>query len=131
MLLKKHFADFYNFYLFFFRVVLLVSVLALLPPVVFPTNLPVVYAGFIIFETCVGLFWPSMGFMRGIYVPEAGKIILLWGGLEVSVEESFEVRRQREFAMSIHFNLGAEFFEKGFLRTRIFLITLPLQKKMR
>lgn len=57
---------------FCFRWVLLVSVLALLPPVVLPANLPVVYGGFIIFEVCVGLFWPSMGFMRGIYVPEAG-----------------------------------------------------------
>jgi hypothetical protein len=46
-----------------------------LPPIVCPTYLPVVYGGFIIFEICVGLFWPSMGFMRGIYVPEAGKFL--------------------------------------------------------
>lgn len=56
------------------RYVLLVASISFLPPVLCPTNLPVVFAGFIIFETCVGIFWPSMGYMRGIYVPEGGKI---------------------------------------------------------
>lgn len=53
------------------------SALALMPPFVVPMNLPMVYAGFITFEACVGVFFPSMGFMRGIYVPEASKHMLM------------------------------------------------------
>ena len=26
------------------------------------------------FEVCVGIFWPSMGTMRGKYVPEEGRL---------------------------------------------------------
>lgn len=59
--------------LFKFRYVLLVSALCLAVPVIFPNRRAVVFVGFICFEVCVGIFWPSTGFMRGLYVPEAGK----------------------------------------------------------
>jgi len=34
-------------------------------------NQPVVYASFLAFEICVGVFWPSLSTMRSKYIPEA------------------------------------------------------------
>ena len=36
-----------------------------------------IFLGFLIFETCVGIFWPSMGTMRGKYVAEESEYSLL------------------------------------------------------
>uniref|UniRef100_A0A1I7VK90 Major facilitator superfamily transporter n=1 Tax=Loa loa TaxID=7209 RepID=A0A1I7VK90_LOALO len=55
----------------FMRFVLAVSVLCLATPIIWPDNEMVIYAGFIFFEICVGIFWPAIGFMRGIYIAEA------------------------------------------------------------
>ncbi|GMT26124.1 hypothetical protein PFISCL1PPCAC_17421 [Pristionchus fissidentatus] len=52
------------------RHVLLVSSICLSMPLVFPFNLPVVFVAFLVFEMCVGIFWPSMACLRGAYVPE-------------------------------------------------------------
>lgn len=40
-----------------------------------------IFAAFITFEVCVGIFWPSMGTMRGRYVPEAGRLLNFIGCL--------------------------------------------------
>ena len=52
------------------RPVLFVSALALLVPVAFPGNQLLIYSAFLVFEFCVGIFWPAMCTMRGKYVPE-------------------------------------------------------------
>ncbi|VDN52523.1 unnamed protein product [Dracunculus medinensis] len=54
----------------FMRFVLLLSALCLSVPIIFTESLLLIYIAFIIFEICVGMFWPAMGFMRGIYIPE-------------------------------------------------------------
>lgn len=54
----------------FMRLVLLISAGMLYTPVIFPNDTVIVFGSFVVFEVCVGLFWPSLGFMRGIYVPE-------------------------------------------------------------
>lgn len=54
----------------FMRPVLFISALSLLTPILFPGNQAIIFTGFLIFETCVGVFWPAMGTMRGQYVPE-------------------------------------------------------------
>jgi MFS family permease len=46
-----------------------VSAIALLLPT-FIMNHTLRLAAFFVFEVCVGLFWPSMGFLRSRYVPE-------------------------------------------------------------
>jgi len=33
--------------------------------------LEIVYFGFLVFEVCVGIYWPGMGTMKGMYVPNA------------------------------------------------------------
>uniref|UniRef100_A0A915K8A9 YqaE/Pmp3 family membrane protein n=1 Tax=Romanomermis culicivorax TaxID=13658 RepID=A0A915K8A9_ROMCU len=53
-------------------IVLLISALCLVPPIILPNARFLIYGGFILFEICVGLFWPAIGFMRGIYLPETG-----------------------------------------------------------
>lgn len=54
----------------FMRFVLFVAALTLLTPVWFPGNQLIVFSGFLVFEACVGIFWPSLSTMRGKYVPE-------------------------------------------------------------
>ncbi|CAK8690985.1 molybdate-anion transporter-like [Clavelina lepadiformis] len=55
----------------FMRFVLLTSASSLAIPVFFPENHLWILLGFFVFEVCVGIFWPSLGTMRSIYVPES------------------------------------------------------------
>ena len=52
------------------RPVLLAASASLLVPVAFPGNQLLIYSAFLLFEFCVGIFWPAMCTMRGKYVPE-------------------------------------------------------------
>lgn len=36
-----------------------------------------IFAAFVFFEVCVGIFWPSMSFMRGIYIAEATRATIM------------------------------------------------------
>ncbi|XP_077984504.1 molybdate-anion transporter-like isoform X2 [Glandiceps talaboti] len=55
----------------FMRIVLFIASVSLVVPIIMPGNHDLIFAGFLVFEVCVGIFWPAMGTMRGIYVPEA------------------------------------------------------------
>ena len=46
------------------------------PAFYFSQNRVIVYSGFLVFEVCVGIFWPSMSTMRGKYVPEESECFL-------------------------------------------------------
>ncbi|XP_071082225.1 molybdate-anion transporter-like isoform X1 [Haliotis cracherodii] len=61
----------------FMRPVLFTSALSLLTPILFPGNQVVIFSGFLVFEMCVGIFWPSLGTMRGKYVPEATRATIM------------------------------------------------------
>ncbi|XP_064632402.1 molybdate-anion transporter-like [Lineus longissimus] len=61
----------------FMRFVLLAAALSLLTPVLFPFNQPVIFCGFLVFEACVGIFWPSLSTMRGKYVPEETRATIM------------------------------------------------------
>jgi len=52
------------------RPILLVAALCLLVPVFCPRNQLFIYSAFLVFEFCVGVFWPAMCTMRGKFVPE-------------------------------------------------------------
>ncbi|CAI5448137.1 unnamed protein product [Caenorhabditis angaria] len=54
----------------FMRYVLLISAVCLSMPIIAPDNKYLVFGGFLVFESCVGIFWPSMGCLRGTYVSE-------------------------------------------------------------
>ncbi|XP_055333112.1 molybdate-anion transporter-like isoform X2 [Paramacrobiotus metropolitanus] len=49
---------------------LIISTLTFVPALAIPEDAWAVFAGFVIFEFCVGVFWPCMGALRGRYVPE-------------------------------------------------------------
>ena len=57
--------------------VLLVSAASLSTPFLFPQNQFFIFWSFVVFEVCVGIFWPSMGTMRGRYVPESARSTLM------------------------------------------------------
>ena len=40
-------------------------------------NQLIIFVAFLVFEVCVGMFWPSMSTMRGKYVPEESKSLLI------------------------------------------------------
>ncbi|RNA12370.1 molybdate-anion transporter-like isoform X2 [Brachionus plicatilis] len=61
----------------FMRVVLLISAVSLAAPFLVPGNQFLIFSAFILFEICVGIFWPSMGTMRGRYVPETARSTLM------------------------------------------------------
>ncbi|XP_038062022.1 molybdate-anion transporter-like [Patiria miniata] len=61
----------------FMRPVLFISALALCAPVIMPSSQPAVFVGFLVFEGCVGIFWPSLGTMRGKYVPEEARSTIM------------------------------------------------------
>ncbi|KAL6738447.1 hypothetical protein Aduo_011994 [Ancylostoma duodenale] len=54
----------------FMRYVLLLSAACLAVPIIFPTSAAAIFIAFLVFEICVGIFWPAMGCLRGTYVPE-------------------------------------------------------------
>ena len=54
----------------FMRFVLIVSSVCLALPFLFSGHQMVIFGGFIVFEICVGIFWPALGTLRGKYVPE-------------------------------------------------------------
>lgn len=62
---------------FFMRPVLLLSAVSLMMPILFPGNQLVIFSGFLVFEICVGIFWPSMSTMRDRYVPEATRATIM------------------------------------------------------
>ncbi|VDK30215.1 unnamed protein product [Gongylonema pulchrum] len=61
----------------FMRFVLVLSLLCLGTPILWPENVLAVFLAFVVFEICVGIFWPAMGFMRGIYIPESTRATIM------------------------------------------------------
>lgn len=61
----------------FMRFVLIVSGFCLAVPIMLPDSVVLIYAAFVTFELCVGMFWPSMGYMRGIYIPEQTRATIM------------------------------------------------------
>ncbi|CAF0937751.1 unnamed protein product [Brachionus calyciflorus] len=61
----------------FMRGVLAASAVSLAVPFLFPGNQFLIFFAFIVFEVCVGIFWPSMGTMRGRYVPETARSTIM------------------------------------------------------
>ncbi|VDK56989.1 unnamed protein product [Anisakis simplex] len=48
----------------------MISCFCLAVPIILPQHAYCVFPAFLLFEVCVGIFWPAMGYMRGIYIPE-------------------------------------------------------------
>jgi MFS family permease len=57
----------------FMRAVLVTSATCLSAPVFFPKSISIIFVSFVVFEFCVGIFWPAMGYLRGKYVPEQSR----------------------------------------------------------
>lgn len=61
----------------FMRFVLLIASASLATPILFKGHQLIVFIGFLVFECCVGIFWPSLGQMRGKYVPEETRATIM------------------------------------------------------
>lgn len=61
----------------FMRFVLIISGFCLAVPIMLPDSVVLIFAAFVTFEVCVGMFWPAMGYMRGIYIPEQTRATIM------------------------------------------------------
>ncbi|CAD5123852.1 DgyrCDS12158 [Dimorphilus gyrociliatus] len=61
----------------FMRGVLCISSICMTIPVLFPDSQTLIFISFLVFESCVGIFWPSMSTMRGKYVPESTRATIM------------------------------------------------------
>jgi len=60
----------------FMRGVFVVATISLSFPI-FTSNPVVIFSGFLMFEICVGIFWPGMGTMRSKYIPEESRATIM------------------------------------------------------
>ncbi|CAF0779867.1 unnamed protein product [Adineta steineri] len=61
----------------FMRPIVFISALCMCVPVFMPTAQVVMFASFLVFEFCVGVFWPAMATMRSKYVPEEARATVM------------------------------------------------------
>jgi len=61
----------------FMRPVFGIAAISLIPPIIASENQVVIFVGFLVFEFCVGIFWPAMGVLRGKYVPESTRTTIM------------------------------------------------------
>lgn len=57
--------------------VLFISAFTLATPILFEGNQVLIFIGFVVFEVCVGIFWPAMGTLRSRLVPEAARSTIM------------------------------------------------------
>jgi MFS transporter, MFS domain-containing protein family, molybdate-anion transporter len=62
----------------FLKIILLIAAFTLTLPIFFPQNQFLIFAAFILFEMCVGIFWSSMSTLRSQLVPGLLQIYLLF-----------------------------------------------------
>lgn len=55
----------------YMRGVFVLAALSMLPAVLLPHSEIIIFLGFLVFELCIGVFWPAMGVLRARYVPES------------------------------------------------------------
>ncbi|XP_028407733.1 molybdate-anion transporter-like isoform X2 [Dendronephthya gigantea] len=61
----------------FMRIVYIVATVALSAPIFIAKGDILIYFSFLVFECCVGIFWPAMATMRGKYVPEETRATIM------------------------------------------------------
>ncbi|CAF1505001.1 unnamed protein product [Adineta ricciae] len=61
----------------FTRYIMIVSACCLSVPVFLPYDQKTMFIAFLIFEFCIGLFWPAMATMRSKYVPEEARATVM------------------------------------------------------
>jgi len=61
----------------FMRPIFGIAALSLIIPIIAPKNQSAIFVGFLVFECCVGLFWPAMGVLRSKYVPESTRATVM------------------------------------------------------
>ncbi|CAF0836487.1 unnamed protein product [Adineta steineri] len=61
----------------FMRYIVIVAAFCLSVPVFLPKSQVVMFSSFLIFEFCIGIFWPAMATMRSKYVPEEARATIM------------------------------------------------------
>jgi MFS family permease len=61
----------------FMRSIVFISALCLSVPVFMPDGQLVMFIAFLVFEFCIGIFWPAMATMRSKYVPEEARATIM------------------------------------------------------
>ncbi|CAF3415513.1 unnamed protein product [Rotaria socialis] len=61
----------------FMRSIVSVSALCMCVPVFMPNDQAIMFVAFLVFEFCIGVFWPAMATMRSKYVPEEARATVM------------------------------------------------------
>ncbi|CAF0782605.1 unnamed protein product [Adineta steineri] len=61
----------------FMRYIVIVAAFCLSVPVFLPKSQVIMFSSFLIFEFCIGIFWPAMATMRSKYVPEEARATIM------------------------------------------------------
>ncbi|CAF0723240.1 unnamed protein product [Didymodactylos carnosus] len=61
----------------FMRYIVIISACCISVPVLMPTGQLIMFIAFLIFEFCIGVFWPAMATMRSKYVPEEARATVM------------------------------------------------------
>ncbi|CAF1141904.1 unnamed protein product [Rotaria sp. Silwood1] len=61
----------------FMRSIVFISALCLSVPIFMPYGQGIMFIAFLVFEFCVGIFWPAMATMRSKYVPEEARATVM------------------------------------------------------
>ncbi|CAF0780914.1 unnamed protein product [Rotaria sp. Silwood1] len=61
----------------FMRYIIIVSAFCLSVPVFLPGNQVIMFISFLIFEFCIGIFWPAMATMRSKYISEEARATVM------------------------------------------------------
>jgi len=59
------------------RFVVIISAFCLSVPVTMPGSQVIMFIAFLIFEFCIGVFWPAMATMRSKYIPEEARATIM------------------------------------------------------
>jgi hypothetical protein len=61
----------------FMRYIVIVSAVCLSVPIILPDAQVIMFISFLVFEFCIGVFWPAMATMRSKYVPEEARATIM------------------------------------------------------
>ncbi|CAF3819022.1 unnamed protein product [Rotaria magnacalcarata] len=61
----------------FMRSIVFVSTLCMSVPIFMPNDQAIMFVAFLVFEFCIGVFWPAMATMRSKYVPEEARATVM------------------------------------------------------
>jgi len=114
----------------FMRAIVLIAGVCLSVPVFMPDAQLIMFIAFLVFEFCIGVFWPAMATMRSKYVPEEARATVM-NYFRIPLNLMVVVILLKEFPLKIIF-IGCVAFLgiAGFCMSLLYRLTLDHGKQL-